>query len=126
MVYLMPLKYFLVLVIFLICSCFGGDNNIPDSDVEDFVVTGIDIDETDFFDEVDNKAGSNSLDCGHLVFVGFLQGNSGNLAEVDACVVNAFEVNESFFAIYDVQGIDSSLKYAIISNNENDLYVVYY
>lgn len=59
--------------------------------------------------ELTDLAGADATDCG-TVTVG------ADSSTVDACVVAAFEAHEAFFAVYELQGIDSQVSTALASD----------
>jgi hypothetical protein len=61
--------------------------------------------------ELTELAGEGATDCG-TVTVG------ADSAAVDACVVAAFEAHEAFFAVYELQGIDSQVSTALASDGD--------
>ncbi len=61
--------------------------------------------------ELSALAGAGATDCGTV-------GLGADSGGVDACVVAAFEAHEAFFAVYDLQGIDSQVSTALASDGE--------
>lgn len=80
---------------FLITLLNGcNDDDIPPISLEDFE------------QEVINVAGIQAIDCGKVGV------NESPLA-VNTCVSDSFIINQSFYSFYTVQGIDSTVAYAV-------------
>jgi hypothetical protein len=108
-----------ILLILVSCSGDSGNNDMPGDDIE-----STDINEDDFNIEIAVKSGSNAVDCGHFELIGFREGDSGNREEVDSCLIDNFNANNAFFAIYDRQGIDSTLIMAITYNAQSEMHIL--
>lgn len=103
----------LFLVIFFtgIAGC-GSDDSGGDANGE----VGKTFD--DFFADVILGAGDSARDCG-LVGVG------ENKVEVNTCAAEAFMDGQAFYAIYELQGVDSQVAGAISFDTQSLTYWVY-
>lgn len=76
-------------------------------------------DESDFRKEITNKAGSAAFNCGDYEL-------RGERAPVDQCVTEHFKSAQAFYATYQSQGIDSTIKTGVVFNRQNELYLIFY
>ena len=84
--------YYCLALVFLVSSCSGGGGNnaksVPPAPT--------------FIYETIRLAGAGAEDCGEVAI-----GEAVN--EINACVTNAFNLYQAFYAIYRRQGIDSNV-----------------
>jgi len=98
------IKYLILLI--ALSSC-GFYLNVNGNNFEAFVNT------------VKTTAGNDAKDCGLVeIYASQLNANT--------CVANAFSQQIPFYAIYKLQGIDSSLATAIVSGTDHILYFIFF
>ena len=68
----------------------------------------------DFMDEVSQSAGDDAVDCG-VVEIGESE------VSTNTCVAEAFINGEAFYAVYELQGIDSSVGAALSADGEGEV-----
>ena len=93
-----------ILAISLCFTACGGDGS-------DEVVTKT---FEDFMDEVSQSAGDDAVDCG-VVEIGESE------VSTNTCVAEAFINGEAFYAVYELQGIDSSVGAALSADGEGEV-----
>ena len=68
----------------------------------------------DFAAKLKSRAGAGAMDCGHAAL-------GGSASAVDACVVQAFQAGQAFYARYDRQGIDSAVVFGIAGDSSGNV-----
>ena len=75
-------------------------------------ISGITVD--DFNNQIKFSAGKNAINCGRL------EPNEDS-SEINSCVIEAFENKQSFYVVYRLQGIDSTVIEGVSYNENNRL-----
>ena len=82
---------------------------------EDSSDSGTRLSFNDFKIQVARQMDSSSLDCGTVMV-------NDETLEANTCMANAFNNDEAFFAVYELQGIDSQVGHALTYQNNRLLF----